>query len=244
MRHKLPAALSIGLDLDAAAIQRVSAALGAAGDDRSTNRFRLIQGDAFAFLKSYPFEGHELVYCDPPYMHETRGRKNLYRHELTDAQHLELLEIVTSLKARVMISGYRTALYCFALRDWSMATFHTTNRAGKRTTEYLWMNYAAPVELHDYRYLGANFRQRERIKRKMQRWVARLEKMPELERRALQGAMASITRGGIAKSGESACRQKVGGELLEGASPELGSQPAGEGVRDYSSIAEGVGVSG
>jgi hypothetical protein len=32
-------------------------------------------------------------------------------------------------------------------------------------------NFPEPVALHDYRYLGEDFRQRERIKRKKQRWV-------------------------------------------------------------------------
>ena len=56
-------------------------------------------------------------------------------------------------------------------------------------TEYVWFNYPRPVELHDYRYLGKGFRERERIKRKMKRWKLRLEKMPELERQALLWAM-------------------------------------------------------
>ncbi len=59
-------------------------------------------------------------------------------------------------------------------------------------TEWIWMNYPAPLELHDYRYLGDTFRERERIKRKSQRWVARLKKMPVLERQALLSAIDSM----------------------------------------------------
>jgi hypothetical protein len=51
------------------------------------------------------------------------------------------------------------------------------------------MNYEAPVELHEYRYLGNNFRERERIKRKTKRWTAKLQSMPILERQALLCAM-------------------------------------------------------
>ena len=54
------------------------------------------------------------------------------------------------------------------------------------------MNYPAPLELHDYRYLGKNFRERERIKRKKQRWMARLRTMPDLERYALMEAVAAL----------------------------------------------------
>jgi hypothetical protein len=47
------------------------------------------------------------------------------------------------------------------------------------------MNYPEPFELHDYSYLGDNFRERERIKRKKARWTERLKSMPALERFAI-----------------------------------------------------------
>ena len=46
-----------------------------------------------------------------------------------------------------------------------------------------------PLELHDYAYLGDNYRERERIKRKKTRWVAKLRGMDELERRAILWAI-------------------------------------------------------
>ena len=58
--------------------------------------------------------------------------------------------------------------------------------------EWLWMNYKSPVELHDYRYLGDNFRKREHLKNKKKRWVARLESMPVLECRALLAAIDTL----------------------------------------------------
>ena len=47
------------------------------------------------------------------------------------------------------------------------------------------MNYPEPFELHDYSYLGENFRERERIKRKKDRWRLKLQSMPALERFAI-----------------------------------------------------------
>ena len=41
-------------------------------------------------------------------------------------------------------------------------------------------------------YLGDNFRERERIKRKRKRWVNRLQSMPILERQALLAAMTEV----------------------------------------------------
>jgi hypothetical protein len=47
------------------------------------------------------------------------------------------------------------------------------------------MNYPEPQTLHDYRYLGENFRERERIKRKQIRWRRRLQDMDSSERYAM-----------------------------------------------------------
>jgi DNA adenine methylase len=91
---------------------------------------------------------------------------------------------------RVMISGYWTKRYAAALCNSNTATFQAMTRAGKLATEWLWFNFPEPVALHDYRYLGENFRERERIKRKKQKWVSRLHTMPPLERRALLGAIS------------------------------------------------------
>lgn len=51
------------------------------------------------------------------------------------------------------------------------------------------MNYAAPKRLHDYRYLGNDYRERERLGRKTKRWIERLNRLPELERQALLSAI-------------------------------------------------------
>jgi DNA adenine methylase len=155
-------------------------------------RFVLECRDGIDFLRSYSFTGSELVYCDPPYMHETRTRSNQYRFELTDAQHRELLQVLASLKCKVIVSGYWTNLYSQKLKGWTTASFQTMTRGGRPATEWLWMNFAEPVALHDYRYLGCNFRERERIKRKKSRWVSRLGRMEVLERRALLAAIADI----------------------------------------------------
>jgi len=49
-------------------------------------------------------------------------------------------------------------------------------------------------------HLGEDFRERERIKRKVNRWKAKLEKMPILERRAVSAALAEISDDGSARS--------------------------------------------
>jgi len=191
MRLKKPAALNIGIDLDTAAIAKFR---DAAGEDRTAisgdgGLWRLEQRDALEFLESYPFAGSELVYCDPPYMHETRTRKNLYRFEMSDREHARLLALIRKLPCPVMISGYWTRTYARALRSWNSISFPAVTRSGRMATEWLWFNFPEPVALHDYRYLGNTFRERERIKRKKLRWARRLATMPILERRALLAAL-------------------------------------------------------
>lgn len=191
MRLKRPAQNNIGLDIDNEALRSYTIKNGDADhiakNDGTEGResYTIKNGDAFTFLQSYPFTGKELVYCDPPYLHETRSKLNLYRHEMSNADHVRLLDILKSLPCMVMISGYRSDLYIDTLEDWNSKTFQAMTRAGRTATEYLWFNYPEPVALHDYGFLGKDYRERERIKRKKERWVSRLQSMPKLERHAL-----------------------------------------------------------
>ena len=54
------------------------------------------------------------------------------------------------------------------------------------------MNYKPPVELHDYRYLGSDYRERYQLKEKVKRWTKRLQGMPVLEQQALMHAMQNL----------------------------------------------------
>jgi hypothetical protein len=206
LRLKRPARRNIGIDRDPNVIRQWQA-LTATYDDSSggnagngdtagnlsdpfdPSAVTVIHGDAFAFLTSYHFTGGELVYCDPPYLPETRSRTDYYTHELTRADHQRLLKILTALPCKVMLSGYDSPLYTDALKDWQRINYQTMTRGGRVATEWLWFNYPKPQALHDYRYLGEDFRERERIKRKKQRWVKRLKSMPTRERYALLSAI-------------------------------------------------------
>jgi hypothetical protein len=113
----------------------------------------------------------------------------------SEAEHERLLRLILTLPCMVMISGYRSELYDCMLSKWRRAEFYTTNRAGQRTLESVWLNFPPPLELHDYRYLGQGFRERERIKRKRERWKAKLLRMPELERHAVLAAVSELRQG-------------------------------------------------
>lgn len=184
IRNKRPANRNIGIEIDPKVLEMLRSL--------REKEMEIIHDDAVHFLKSYPFTGNEFVYCDPPYLRNTRkGSRRLYRYEYTLEQHLELLKMIKSLPCLVMISGYESQLYAVSLKGWHTHSFQSATHNGM-AEEWVWMNYSPPVELHDYRYLGATFRERERIKRKSKRWMARLKFMPVLERQALLFAIQSI----------------------------------------------------
>lgn len=90
-----------------------------------------------------------LHYVDPPYMHDTRylGAKHgrYYRHEMTDAQHAELLTALLELEGMVVISGYPCELYDSMLVGWDRRETSARISAGRGTatrTECIWLNPA------------------------------------------------------------------------------------------------------
>ena len=131
-----------------------------------------------------------LLYLDPPYLMETRSsQRRYYRYELSNDDHIWLLHIIRELPCLVVLSGYYSDLYANALTGWRTLQYPSRTRGGKIATEWLWMNYPEPFELHDYHFLGENFRERERIKRKKARWLGKLQRMSSLERYAVLDAI-------------------------------------------------------
>jgi DNA polymerase-1 len=87
-----------------------------------------------------------LFYCDPPYLHETRTAKDVYRFETTEGHHRQLLDLLRSVKEMVILSGYPSRLYDQALADWNRHEFDVPNNAagGKvkgRESEVVWTNF-------------------------------------------------------------------------------------------------------
>jgi DNA adenine methylase len=180
LRNKRPALRSIGIDVDPAVIE--------AAQTWGVPDLTLHLGDAVKFLSSYAFTGRELLYVDPPYLSKTKRGRRYYRHEYSDEDHLELLATVATLGCPVMISGYPSEMYQLALEDWNHRDLVNVTHAGRRT-ERLWANFPFSPDLHDYEPVGADFRERERVRRKTARWRQRLAIMPELERRAILAAL-------------------------------------------------------
>ena len=84
-----------------------------------------------------------LIYADPPYLLETRGGK-MYRHEMTEQDHVDLLDALKQHKGSVIISGYPSEMYDRELTGWSRITRKSYNQNAEQRTEVLWCNFETP----------------------------------------------------------------------------------------------------
>lgn len=80
-----------------------------------------------------------LIYCDPPYMLETRHGKQ-YLCEMDDNAHQELLETLLQHKGSVLISGYDTKLYRDMLSGWRRYEVTAYSQVCSKKKEVLWAN--------------------------------------------------------------------------------------------------------
>lgn len=92
-------------------------------------------------------------YWDNPYLKDTRVTYNDYAHEMSDEQHQNTLDFVTSCKGKVIMSGYPHPMYTSHLesRGFTRIDLTTYSRGSKSNgkgndserTECLWINYRA-----------------------------------------------------------------------------------------------------
>ena len=124
-----------------------------------------------------------LFYLDPPYIHDTR-RSGAYAHEMSDADHIDLVNLLLDADAKMLLSGYRHAIYRPLERaGWKRREFKVhcsavarTKRAGTtgdgglaahRRVECVWISPSAQPRkrrrrhacayagrIHGYRYAG------------------------------------------------------------------------------------------
>ncbi len=86
-----------------------------------------------------------LFYCDPPYLHATRGDAKAYGFEMDEAQHRELADVANQCRGKIAVSGYAHPIMdkLFPSSRWHKTlgiskTIHSTK--GTRQ-EVLWTNY-------------------------------------------------------------------------------------------------------
>lgn len=187
MRRKPPAARSIGIDIDPEVIRRFGSMPGV----------ELHQSDAVAYLRGFNYKdaGRVLIYADPPYLHSTRTSRKRYRFEYSEQDHISLLSVLRDRAASgvlVMLSGYPSRLYDDLLPGWRTVEFQVMSRGGVRT-EKLWLSFPAQ-SAHWATFAGRNFTDRQRIKRKAQRWADNYRTLPTSERVAILAALLESER--------------------------------------------------
>jgi DNA adenine methylase len=84
-----------------------------------------------------------LFYCDPPYLHDTRGDSSAYGFEMSEDAHVELAAQLLGCNGKVALSGYRNSLMDKLYRGWRRfdAPLKQCHSIKKPRQECLWMNY-------------------------------------------------------------------------------------------------------
>ena len=80
-----------------------------------------------------------LHYVDPPCVTETRDKGEDYRHEMTAQDHIEMAEMLNSLKGAVVLSGYGSELYDELFAGWERVERRALAGGARERTEYLWL---------------------------------------------------------------------------------------------------------
>lgn len=95
--------------------------------------------DALTLIERYNSDD-TLIYLDPPYLQSLR-KKNMYAFEMTDKQHIQMLNLIKNSKSKIILSGYDNELYDSELSEWTTAEKDTIAQMGLSRTEKLWMNF-------------------------------------------------------------------------------------------------------
>ena len=160
LRNVRPAALNVGIELDAEVLRTYWTPAGidqlAAGD----GRFEFNYGDGVEWLRwrfkltRWPLDSiAELtpaqvlaalyggpagerppipfVFADPPYPEHTCSSGRVYRCSMTDKQHAELLQVLKRIPALTMIVSYPNKLYAGELRTWRTFRYAARRARGR-----------------------------------------------------------------------------------------------------------------
>ena len=105
-------------------------------------RVQIEHGSAIEVIRRYD-SAETLFYCDPPYVHASRGDTNAYKYEMLDREHIELAAVLRSIDGKVALSGYECDLMDELYSDWHVtkAPIKIINSAKQPRQETLWTNY-------------------------------------------------------------------------------------------------------
>lgn len=109
------------------------------------SKVTVLNRDAIDLIKKYSSSDEVFIYCDPPYVWDTRTSTR-YDVDMSNDQHQKLIDTCLKSKSKILISGYDHSLYDqLTSQGWKKVKFdvHTVsgNKSPKTSTETLWMNY-------------------------------------------------------------------------------------------------------
>nr|WP_294860210.1 DNA adenine methylase [uncultured Fluviicola sp.] len=132
----------------------------------------------------------DCFYFDPPYRMESRTHQRKYygKFDWEDPEHkrfFQLIERLNKIGAMVLVSHYPDPVYDEQFKSWNKEDFRTWVRT-RSVTERLYWNF----DLNEHRlattaFLGKNFTDRQRIKRKVERMTEKINALPRHERQAI-----------------------------------------------------------
>lgn len=192
LKNKKPALFSICLDCNDKCLD--------AGRQLNLSGCIFIKQDAISYLKSFlsmapifKYFGVDLfIYLDPPYLVATRkSKRKIYKYDFSTRDHTELIDVVGSTEIPIMISSYKNTMYDHYLKNWNRVDYSAVTRKG-RVLESVYMNYKQPEVLHDYRYIGKNFREREKNRGIVFRNISKFKRMPVALRSAIIDKLKEI----------------------------------------------------
>ena len=111
---------------------------------------------AIEIIKRYDNK-ETLFYIDPPYVFSEREcNSKVYDFEMTDEEHIELIELLKNIEGRAVISGYDSKLYNDNLAGWfkiknKPTLVPTSKKSGnpRAQVETLWLNFDPETQEYD-----------------------------------------------------------------------------------------------
>lgn len=183
-RHISPASLMVLNDVDPDVIK-------AWGDLVLPSNYLLSNQDALMMLKLLQMDSvtpvDQFIFLGPPYRMASRSYKGrVYNFDVDDQHHVDLASQITAMSDRkIMLCHYPDPFYDDALSGWHTFDYRSMTRRGL-VTERLYYNYdLSDGLLHDYSYIGQNFRQREAWERQRIRIVNKLNELPLVLKNAI-----------------------------------------------------------
>lgn len=112
-----------------------------------TDRMKDVQIEnrpALQLIQEFAYK-NVLIYADPPYVMSSRScKRSQYRFEMTDNDHMQLLESLKLHPGPVIISGYDNSIYNNQLKDWNREEIIAQKQNAGKSREIIWMNFDVP----------------------------------------------------------------------------------------------------